>query len=114
MIGAGISNSASAPYVAVDGFRSSINFDLYADYEWFIELTVKVTTGTGSFRLYNDTDASILTESVVTTTSATYATIRSSAITKLVGTKAIQLQFGQTGGGTVYVSSARHIFVKPL
>lgn len=106
-----------APYVSIDDFLTKIDFSDWTDMEWYFEATFKAGTGTASVRLYNVTDAAAVTNSVVQTTSTSYVSVRSSAMTKPTGTKTFVVQYGHnpSGGGSDYINLTicRHIFRRP-
>lgn len=106
-----------APYVSIDDFLTKIDFSDWTDMEWYFEASFKAGTGTASVRLYNQTDAAAVASSVVQTTSTSYVSVRSGALTKPSGTKTFVVQCGHTpsGGGSDYINLTicRHIFRRP-
>jgi hypothetical protein len=101
-------------YTDVTGSINAINFDDWPDHTWYFEMIGKTDAGTGYYQLYNTTDDAAVTGSEISTTSTSVTRIRSSAITKLSGTKVIKIQHKVVGGdgATQYVNSvmARCVF----
>jgi len=95
-----------APYVAIPDWLKDIDFSDWDDMEWFFECSMKAGTGTAKVELYNNTDGSSITGSRVETTSTSYVQVRSSAITKLSGTKEFVVRYGHTpsGGGSDFIN----------
>lgn len=106
-----------APYVSIDDFLTKVDFSDWTDMEWYFEASFKAGTGTAYVRLYNATDAAAVASSEVTTTSTSYVSVRSSALTKPTGTKTFVVQYGHnpSGGGSDYINLTicRHIFRRP-
>lgn len=106
-----------APYVSIDDFLTKIDFSDWDDMDWYFEASFKAGTGTASVRLYNQTDAAAVASSVVQTTSTSYVSVRSGALTKPTGTKTFVVQCGHSpsGGGSDFINLTicRHIFRRP-
>jgi len=106
-----------APYVSIDDFLRKIDFSDWDDMEWYFEASFKAGTGTASVRLYNLTDVAAVSGSAISTTSTSYTSIRSSALTKPTGEKTFVVQYGHnpSGGGGDYINLtiATHIFRRP-
>lgn len=106
-----------APYVDIADFLTKIDFSDWDDMEWYFEATFKAGTGTAHVCLRNVTDGGTVTNSGISTTSTSYVSVRSSAMTKLTGTKTFVVQYGHTpsGGGSDYINLTicRHIFRRP-
>ncbi len=64
---------------------------------WYIETTMRATSGTARARLYDLTDAAEVADSAITTASATHARVRSAAIA-LTDAHEYEAQFGTTAG----------------
>lgn len=63
---------------------------------WYLEATMRATSGTARARLFDLTDTAEVADSPVTTASATHDRVRSSAIT-LTDAHEYEAQFGTTG-----------------
>lgn len=107
-----------APYVSITDFLTKIDFDDWADMEWYFEATFKAGSGTAHVRLYNTTNSEAVTASQISTTSNSYVSVRSGSIPKYAsGERSFVVQYGHnpSGGGTDYINLtiARHIFRRP-
>ncbi len=107
-----------APHVAINDFLTKVDFGDWSDMDWFFEASFKAGTGTASVQLYSITDAAVVNNSTVTTTSTSYVSVRSSALSKPTGVKTFVVRFGHTpsGGAGDYINLtiARHIFRRPV
>lgn len=63
---------------------------------WYLEATMRATSGTAWARLYDLTDTVEVTDSPISTASATHDRVRSSAVT-LTDAHEYEAQFGTTG-----------------
>jgi len=68
----------------------------WAQITFYLEAYLRATTGTVYFRLYNETDSVVVTDSGLSTTSAVFVRLRTVALTMTDG-KLYRLQFGKSG-----------------
>ena len=74
-------------------------------FTYYFEGAISTSAGTGSIELYNVTDSAAIASSPVSTTSATVALVRSSALTMPVATKTLDT-YMQGSGGTLNVQGS--------
>lgn len=96
-----------ATYQDVEGSFVEVTFSDFPDHEFYFEMVGKVDAGTGYWRLYNITDSEAVVGSEITSTSTIFERVRSSIITKPVGTKEFKIQHYLSGGdlATEFVNS---------
>ena len=93
-------------YVDVDGSLVQVNFDDLSNKTVYFEVTGKTDAGTGTYQLYNITDAAAFAGSELSTASTSAVLMRSSALTIPTGTKSVKVQYKCVGGdgSTEYVN----------
>lgn len=96
-------------WISLNEYEISLNPDNYPGYTGMnLEVTFRMaeSAGTGSVRLYNDTDSGAAS-SQLDTTSTTYGLQSSSSFKLASGTKTYKLQVKSTQGKDLFIQSAR-------